>query len=232
MRQAIIKTKNNKEYFVDIAHTKEEQHKGLSGTGSMPKDKGMLFVWPEAVSIYMVMKDMVFDLDFIFISEDYQVLDIKSATKGCSCKVTSSVPFYAVLEINAGEGKNFKVGDILSAVKRPSLMALKTGGKIVLTNEGLTNGTEDAVKIGDVRYDIQEKDIKAKQGHIQLLDENGVVIKNMKGGNFIFSIPDTKELYEKSLLVDNGSISHEELGNRFIDMLKIQEESESLFVKN
>jgi len=59
---------NGESIFVEIADTPEKQAKGLSGRQSMPDDQGMLFIFsaPDRYSFWM--KDMLFGLDFIWIS--------------------------------------------------------------------------------------------------------------------------------------------------------------------
>lgn len=118
---------NGKSIVVEIADTLEKQAKGLSGRQSMPGDQGMLFIFsaPDHYSFWM--KDMLFDLDFIWISgntvaeidknvkpEDYEPASTRRSSLGGPPKVL--IPknkIDKVLEVNAGtaERLGIKEGD-------------------------------------------------------------------------------------------------------------------------
>ncbi len=51
-----------------IADTPERQYRGLSGTKSLEKDEGMLFLFDEATRPGFVMRDMLIPLDIIWLS--------------------------------------------------------------------------------------------------------------------------------------------------------------------
>ncbi|MBI3019916.1 MAG: DUF192 domain-containing protein, partial [Parcubacteria group bacterium] len=99
-----------------IAETKEEQGEGLGGIWRLPKNKGMLYVYPRPSFYTHNMKDMRFPLDIIWIGKDKTIVDVIENVQ------TDSYPEYMfvndflaqyVLEVNAGffERHNLKLGD-------------------------------------------------------------------------------------------------------------------------
>lgn len=126
-------TKNGDKIFVEIASTTEERNAGLSGRGQLNFyqdtdgklfQEGMLFVFPEETTSTFWMKDMNYDLDIIWLDEDFEIVHIENALASSynSLDPNSSETFtngdalakYA-LEISIGSVKKFdlKVGDIL-----------------------------------------------------------------------------------------------------------------------
>jgi uncharacterized membrane protein (UPF0127 family) len=122
------------EIFIELAKTKEEREQGLSGKeklkvynhGEVLVTEGMLFVFenPDVLSFWM--KDMNFDLDMIWLDEDYRIIKIAedakassydSQNQGSSQIFANDVDSKAkyLLEINSGIAKkmDLKVGDIL-----------------------------------------------------------------------------------------------------------------------
>jgi len=61
---------------VEIAETEDERAQGLSGRKSLGNVRGLLFVFPETDYHGVWMKDMLFAIDVIWISEDLKVVDI------------------------------------------------------------------------------------------------------------------------------------------------------------
>jgi hypothetical protein len=62
---------------VDLAITPEAQAEGLSSRGTLDKNEGMLFVFPQPGRYPFWMKDMNFPLDIIWIGEDLKVVYIQ-----------------------------------------------------------------------------------------------------------------------------------------------------------
>jgi uncharacterized membrane protein (UPF0127 family) len=62
---------------VELAVTKEEQVKGLSGRESLSEDSGMLFIFPKPSKYYFWMKDMHFPIDIVWINENKEIIYIK-----------------------------------------------------------------------------------------------------------------------------------------------------------
>jgi len=107
----------NREYFIEVAKTEEEQELGLSFRESLDERQGVLFVLesPQKASIWM--KDMLFALDIIWISAEKKIVDIKENAKPEDYPDIYSPKGNAlyVLEVKAGEIKknNFRIGDLV-----------------------------------------------------------------------------------------------------------------------
>jgi len=91
---------------VEIAATPEETTHGLSGHAPLGADEGMLFLFDGAAPRPFWMKDMLFDLDMLWI-RDGNVVEIAKnmpAPSGVAIPATyrPSEPADMVLEINAG----------------------------------------------------------------------------------------------------------------------------------
>lgn len=122
------------EIFVEIAKTEEERSQGLSNKeklkvynhGSNIVTEGMLFIFDKPQVLTFWMKDMKFDLDMIWLDENYKIVKITKDAKAESYKKEdpSSSEIFSndvdtlakyLLEINSGlvEKMNLKAGDIL-----------------------------------------------------------------------------------------------------------------------
>ncbi len=117
----------DKEITVEIARTKEERMKGLSGRKSLANDAGMLFIFDQPnVFPSFWMKDMLIPLDIIWIN-DNAVIDIDknivapvSGTPDDSLQIyTPGGPVDYVLEVNSGfsNENKVKVGDSVDLSK-------------------------------------------------------------------------------------------------------------------
>lgn len=115
MSKPVPKTKltiNKHTFSVKTATTSAEQQQGLSGTKSLPKDQGVLFVFKTADKYPFWMKDMQFPIDIIFI-RDKKVVQIISDVPVPKKDQTPQIyqPKAAadqVLEINAGLAKEYQ----------------------------------------------------------------------------------------------------------------------------
>ena len=111
-------TINNHTFNLDIAITQKEKQIGLSGTKTLPQDRGMLFQFEGPGYYRFWMKDMKFPIDIIFIRSG-RIVTIHKNVKPAKTPdeippiYNSSEPTDTVLEINAGlsEKYNFKEGD-------------------------------------------------------------------------------------------------------------------------
>ena len=63
-------------FEVEIADDAAERAQGLSGRDPLPEDGGMLFVYQEPVVPGFWMRQMRFPLDFVWIGEDCEVVDV------------------------------------------------------------------------------------------------------------------------------------------------------------
>ncbi len=105
--------------LVELAVTDEEQIKGLSGRESLEDNKGMLFVMEREGIHSFWMKDMLFSLDIIWISNNGTVVDLIKDADLCNGPICLPIIPDAkakyVLEVNSGfsEAAGLNRGDIL-----------------------------------------------------------------------------------------------------------------------
>ena len=94
----------DKTYQLELAKSPTEKTRGLSHRSSLPKDHGMLFLFDTPGIYPFWMKDMLFDIDIIWIYED-KVIGVTTARVADGLK-----PLYPpsvvskVLELNVGSG--------------------------------------------------------------------------------------------------------------------------------
>ena len=96
-------------YTVEIAKGAGEKARGLMFRRTLPKDRGMIFLYdpPQATSMWM--RNTFIPLDIVFITEQWTVLRIEANTEPFSTDIINSGgETAAVLELNAGEAA--KVG--------------------------------------------------------------------------------------------------------------------------
>lgn len=100
---------------VEIADTNPKRELGLSGHASLADDQGMLFIFDKTGKYPFWMKDMLFPLDIIWISEDFKIVYIEKNAQINSFPNTFGDDKEAryVLEVNArfSEKNNLKIGD-------------------------------------------------------------------------------------------------------------------------
>jgi len=106
--------------WVEVRETKEERQQGLSGRGKLEADEGMLFVFEELGKYGFWMKEMKFDLDFVWIKGE-KVVEITEGVKAPErgkepLTVRPKVLVDKVLEVNVGWVKEneVRVGDMVS----------------------------------------------------------------------------------------------------------------------
>ena len=91
---------------VQIAKTDKELEQGLQYRDSLPKDQGMLFVFPQDVQANFWMKNTLIPLDIIWITENKKVVHIEKNVPPClqeQCPTYGPTDFVRyVLEANAG----------------------------------------------------------------------------------------------------------------------------------
>lgn len=95
----------NKKYQILLANTEELRIKGLSNKKELEKNKIMLFIFekPETVGIWM--KDMLFNIDIVYVDENWNVInyfDNVSPSTYPNIFYSSSSAKY-VIEMNSGE---------------------------------------------------------------------------------------------------------------------------------
>jgi uncharacterized protein len=90
-------------FSVEVMRTEPERERGLMFRRFLAKDRGMLFEFKAEQVVTMWMKNTYFPLDMIFISRTGKVVAVAENEAPLSEKIISSeVPAYAVLEVNAG----------------------------------------------------------------------------------------------------------------------------------
>jgi uncharacterized membrane protein (UPF0127 family) len=181
---------NNKKLKVAVADTDELRYKGLSGLKKLGAYKGMLFIFTEPIRVKMVMRDMNFPLDFIFLDNKWNIIQLNSLSKDDKKGVDAFKPVSMVLEVNKGIIKelNIKLG---MCVKPTNELDIHKTGVIQFKKGGVFQ------KVGDVVYEVKEDDIKLDKTKLQVLNEKGEVTANIEGGARIFSREHTKEIIHK-----------------------------------
>ena len=78
------------EFKVAIADTDETRAKGVSGLQRIGVNKGMLFIFSEAVRMRMIMSGVKFGIDFIFINNDWEITQLGSLKQGENNSITAN----------------------------------------------------------------------------------------------------------------------------------------------
>ena len=108
---------------VEIADDEQEQTQGLMFREKLNKNEGMLFVFENEQEQIFWMKNTLTPLDMVFIGENFEIVDIKSAVpcKEEPCEIyKSSKPAKYVLELNLNftARNSVKTGDRIILNKR------------------------------------------------------------------------------------------------------------------
>lgn len=102
-----------KKINVEFAKTPEEWQKGLMNRSSLPKNSGLLFIFPDEKNRDFWMKNVLIPLDVVFISSKGRVNEMTTLhpcqeTETCQ-SYNSKMPAQYVLEINAGSTEKWKI---------------------------------------------------------------------------------------------------------------------------
>ena len=102
-------------YNVGLAITKAEREKGLSGTKSLAKDEGLLFVFPKEDKWGIWMKDMEISIDIIWLDDEKNAIYLVKHAEPSSYPYSTyqpTSPAKYVLELPAGtiEARGYSVG--------------------------------------------------------------------------------------------------------------------------
>lgn len=92
-------------YRVGIADTQEERHQGLSGREGLNDNGGLLFIFDKSERHGIVMRDMKFAIDIIWLDESYKVVGLTENAQPDSYPQTVYYPDSGaryVLEMPAG----------------------------------------------------------------------------------------------------------------------------------
>lgn len=96
---------------VEMAYTPYLYQQGLMGRRSLPKNQGMLFIFPYSDHLSFWMKNTLIPLSIAFINREGIITEIIKMDLGSQCKAREKVPF--ALEVNQGwfENNNIQIGD-------------------------------------------------------------------------------------------------------------------------
>ncbi len=101
---------------VEVARTPAQIEQGLKYRRRLPKDRGMLFIFPRPAERSFWMKDTLIPLSIAFIDRKGRIIDIRDMEPDGGGKSHSpGRPFLHALEMNRGwfEKNNVRVGDRL-----------------------------------------------------------------------------------------------------------------------
>jgi uncharacterized membrane protein (UPF0127 family) len=99
-------------FRVETADTPEAWARGLSGRSALPERSGMLFRFPEKRSMGFWMKEMIFSIDIVWISDGKVIGVAERLPLDTSIRPTTYYPpgpVTSVLEINAGEAERYGI---------------------------------------------------------------------------------------------------------------------------
>ena len=103
----------NANLLVAVAKNKEEHRKGLMGVSSLPRNHGMLFVFPKEQKANFWMKNTTIPLSIAFIGKDNKIQEILNLNPLDETGVESKNQVLYALEVNQGWflANNISVGD-------------------------------------------------------------------------------------------------------------------------
>ena len=97
-------------FKVWLAVTRKQQMRGLMHVRDLPKNSGMLFIYPDNNTRAMWMKNTYIPLDMIFIDENGYVSSIQKNTEPLSLEtIRSKKPVKYVLELSSGMSDRIKL---------------------------------------------------------------------------------------------------------------------------
>jgi len=229
--------------------------KGLAGKPKLGKNKGLLFDFGKEKTVTMNMRDMKHPLDMIFINMSREVVAVRSLPPGDYETTVKDVRF--VLEVNKGMGvglvgENIEcTAELAKAVgmtpcnkenheenheekketKENTKEEISKGFNIIVRVSANPTRQEELFKKGGA-FKIYEEDVKSKKDAMQVLDDTGKVLMNIKGGERIFSIEHTEQLVALSKKVDKGDADPEELGKLMDKILDKQNTQKPQYVED
>ncbi|WP_297705411.1 DUF192 domain-containing protein [uncultured Eudoraea sp.] len=107
-------------YNIEIAESDYETQTGLMYRESMELDQGMFFIFPDVLFHSFYMKNTKIPLDLIFIDEELRIASYKENAQPLDeTGLSSEVPVQYVLELNAGQCKQYSlaVGDRIAFIR-------------------------------------------------------------------------------------------------------------------
>lgn len=223
---------NDTELRIAVVTDKEEMKKGLSGSKKLKKGYGMLFDFKEEQEVTMNMGDMNYPIDMVFIKDPFEIFKVETMSTDSKDITVKNTRF--VLEVNAGEAEGFVGGkekfcDSLNDVitlneKKEEEKETESGVNIIIKIQTVPDNVKRKFKTGG-KLNMFEEDVAADYSKMQVLDDSGRVLMNIKGGERIFSILHTDKLVD---LAENGDV--EELGKTMAKIIDIQDTQEKEYV--
>ncbi|MGB5781713.1 MAG: DUF192 domain-containing protein [Eudoraea sp.] len=107
-------------YNIEIAESDYETQTGLMYRESLEMDQGMFFIFPDVLYHSFYMKNTKIPLDLIFIDEELKIASYKENAQPLDeTGLSSEVPVQYVLELNAGQRKQYalEVGDRIEYIR-------------------------------------------------------------------------------------------------------------------
>jgi len=221
-------TLQGKEFKIAVAYREMDRLNGLSGTKKLKDNAGMLFVFDEEQPLTFNTLNMEYPLDMTFLNADMVSVDYRIVYPGATVHVGNA---QFVLETNA------------------NALPMPPGTKLEITNQEMIDYIDDILeRTEDENIIIKkartaqifrsggkvikpiEKDLKLKEEHMQVLDDEGVILMNIKGGERIFSREHTQQLVEMVKQVKRGQKTEEDLGKLMAKIIKIQDNQEPEYV--
>jgi len=114
-RHAALRFVSGRKITVDLVDTPAEREKGLMFRRSLPKDYGMLFVFPMEMDMTFWMKNTWVSLDIVFIGADHRVTRIHERVRPSTAQTTDEAvarargPAQYVLELPAGAARRYRL---------------------------------------------------------------------------------------------------------------------------
>jgi uncharacterized membrane protein (UPF0127 family) len=105
-----------KRFTLEIARNDASRQKGLMLRDSMPRDWGMIFVFPDERELDFWMKNTRYPLDILYVAADGKIVSIhRMEPYDLNTTASEGAAKYAI-ELNAGQAETtgLKKGDVLS----------------------------------------------------------------------------------------------------------------------
>lgn len=203
-------------FKVEVVKSPSEMKLGLSKHTSLAKGHGMIFDFGESQRVTMNMFDMKFSLDMLFINKNKEVFAVEAMHPGDNEVTYGDVKY--VLEVNAGEG--------VTLLNETVSNKGKTSKNILISEK---DSKYDKMQQGGA-FQMNEEAVSADPGKMQVLDDTGTILMNIKGGERIFSIKHTEDLMKLANKVKQGELEPEELGKLMKKIINIQDTQKPEYV--
>lgn len=120
-----IQTASGQKYrfHIEVAKTMEEKERGLMFRKEVAANGGMIFIFGEAYTPYLWMRNTFVPLDMLFLDKDGYILYIKHSAKPHSLEpIGTGGEAWAVVELQGGISKKLgiRAGDRVLAARKPA----------------------------------------------------------------------------------------------------------------